>query len=385
MISTITNYSQNIDTLFPVPGQDNDSQGFRDNFANIKQSLNIAATEINNLSLNTTQIVQKTVIVQGTTNGAQGSAINVSSATIRLNQDELHPERSKPAMSITGTSYLSVGNDPVGSDVSITGITGGTNPSFTVDQPDLIKIGSTFKFSDSDPTTYTVTDVNGTTVYTNSAFVPSELSVSTGTSIRMHSGKIAGSIFRDHTPPTTPLGKPGDEKGAMVITSSSVHIAHSDYDGQSPIWSKLNNSLENQQLTIVNPTTVYSDAVPNTICDLNQSARFLSNLPSSDLGVQFTNLPPIPYQVETSFIVLSPTYKIKSIWVDGAGPSARDFLVYTTATDSGGTTVINQAPASQARKYTITLISVTSGSVTVLVERMNFEAHSSNPSAWDNV
>ena len=39
----------NIDQNYPVAGQDNDSQGFRDNFQNIKTALNTAKTEITTL------------------------------------------------------------------------------------------------------------------------------------------------------------------------------------------------------------------------------------------------------------------------------------------------------------------------------------------------
>lgn len=40
---------QNIDGAYPVAGQDNDSQGFRDNFTNIKTNFAYAATEITDL------------------------------------------------------------------------------------------------------------------------------------------------------------------------------------------------------------------------------------------------------------------------------------------------------------------------------------------------
>lgn len=39
----------NIDGTYPIAGQDNDSQGFRDNFTNIKTNLNYAAAEITDL------------------------------------------------------------------------------------------------------------------------------------------------------------------------------------------------------------------------------------------------------------------------------------------------------------------------------------------------
>lgn len=49
MASDISKYSQNIDTNFPVKGQDNPSQGFRDNFAQIRLALDTAANEISSV------------------------------------------------------------------------------------------------------------------------------------------------------------------------------------------------------------------------------------------------------------------------------------------------------------------------------------------------
>src|SRR6056300_243237 len=46
------NYT-NIDENYPVAGQDNDSQGFRDNFQNIETALNTASTEITTLQNDT--------------------------------------------------------------------------------------------------------------------------------------------------------------------------------------------------------------------------------------------------------------------------------------------------------------------------------------------
>jgi hypothetical protein len=50
MASTIN--PNNIDILYPIAGQDNDTQGFRDNFRNIKNNLSTAATEISALQAN---------------------------------------------------------------------------------------------------------------------------------------------------------------------------------------------------------------------------------------------------------------------------------------------------------------------------------------------
>lgn len=56
MTSTVTDDSNNINTNYPIPGVDNDTQGFRDNFANIKNSLATAADEITALQLNSVTV-----------------------------------------------------------------------------------------------------------------------------------------------------------------------------------------------------------------------------------------------------------------------------------------------------------------------------------------
>ena len=45
--------SASINALYPVAGQDNDSQGFRDNFSTIKSNFTAAKAEIETLQTNT--------------------------------------------------------------------------------------------------------------------------------------------------------------------------------------------------------------------------------------------------------------------------------------------------------------------------------------------
>jgi|APCry1669189534_1035231.scaffolds.fasta_scaffold01274_10 hypothetical protein len=51
MTSTVTQYSSLIDETFPIAGQANDTQGFRDNFAAIKNAFTSTSNEINNLQI----------------------------------------------------------------------------------------------------------------------------------------------------------------------------------------------------------------------------------------------------------------------------------------------------------------------------------------------
>jgi hypothetical protein len=84
MASTITNYSINIDTTFPVPGQDNDTQGFRDNFIAIKNSFDNAAFEITDMQVTNIGIINKlnTFTAPSTLNASIATATILNSVTI---------------------------------------------------------------------------------------------------------------------------------------------------------------------------------------------------------------------------------------------------------------------------------------------------------------
>lgn len=58
MVSTTSNYISKIQQNYPAAGEDNDSQGFRDNFKNIALALNSANTDINTLHLGSVSLIK---------------------------------------------------------------------------------------------------------------------------------------------------------------------------------------------------------------------------------------------------------------------------------------------------------------------------------------
>lgn len=84
MASTITNYSLSINTQYPVPGQDNDTQGFRDNFGRIQQSLTVAAEEITDLQVTNIGIINKLNTITNPVNfdGEYITATNIASVSL---------------------------------------------------------------------------------------------------------------------------------------------------------------------------------------------------------------------------------------------------------------------------------------------------------------
>jgi len=76
-MSTINTNS--IDANYPIPGQNNSTQGFRNNFASIKQNLDIAGSEITELQTNT---VLKSPLANSSVNNNMGNTL-ISNASIQ--------------------------------------------------------------------------------------------------------------------------------------------------------------------------------------------------------------------------------------------------------------------------------------------------------------
>jgi hypothetical protein len=71
--------TNSIDTNYPVPGQNNSSQGFRDNFTGIKINLNAAAEEISDIQ---TKAVVKSALVGTSLNNDMANTL-ISNASVR--------------------------------------------------------------------------------------------------------------------------------------------------------------------------------------------------------------------------------------------------------------------------------------------------------------
>jgi hypothetical protein len=72
MTSTVTDVSSLIDSSFPVPGADNDTQGFRDNFGNIQTALSRAAAEITDLQIINSALISLASSAPTTAQGKDG-------------------------------------------------------------------------------------------------------------------------------------------------------------------------------------------------------------------------------------------------------------------------------------------------------------------------
>ena len=94
-----------LDTAFPVPGQDNDSQGFRDNFTVIDDNFTSTKARLEDLEANAVRIDSTGTGTYATTNVFEDLS---SGGTARLKKPTLQAQREvvKSYSSVTGTQII---------------------------------------------------------------------------------------------------------------------------------------------------------------------------------------------------------------------------------------------------------------------------------------
>lgn len=78
-MSTIN--TNGLDVNYPIPGQNNSTQGFRNNFTNIKQNLTIAANEITDLQ---NKVVLKSALANSTLNNDMANTLIANASTLQF-------------------------------------------------------------------------------------------------------------------------------------------------------------------------------------------------------------------------------------------------------------------------------------------------------------
>lgn len=163
----------NIDATYPVAGQDNDSQGFRDNFSQIKTQLTTASTEITSLqankastnattSFNGHDVGQANLIDWSQKVNALGT---VTSAAINLNSGNV------VTLTTGGATTFSFSNFPTEDDgatnvaTKIKVVMTRAADSHTISFPAAVKMPYTMKDGTDDSTAYSFPARAGTFVF----------------------------------------------------------------------------------------------------------------------------------------------------------------------------------------------------------------------------
>lgn len=125
MASTSTTFIGNINVTFPVAGQDNDTQGFRDNYSNIKNGLLALAGEVTTLQSDSAYITQTNNFQQNIIQNASLQSVSSVIGTHVLgaiggNQTVDYTEGNFQRWNITSATNFSFTNWPVDANSNYT-------------------------------------------------------------------------------------------------------------------------------------------------------------------------------------------------------------------------------------------------------------------------
>jgi len=230
--------SNNVDGTFPIAGQDNDSQGFRDNFTNIKTNFTNAKTELEDLQ---SKVVLKSALT-GTTLANSGGGSILSDFAI---QDFSETRTALGSLSGTTTvNYTTGGYQTVTTTGSITLAftnfsASGTlsrvrveitvaSVAHTVTLPSACTIGvDTLQGQLSNVITF---DRTGT-------YILEFTTDDSGTTIAVND--LTRSRAKIDVRTAAAVGQVGDIAGMISNDATNLYVCTGTYDGSTVIWKKL--------------------------------------------------------------------------------------------------------------------------------------------------
>ena len=235
--------SNNIDGTYPIAGQDNDSQGYRDNFTNIKTNFTNAKSEIEDLQ---SKAILKSALSGTSLDNSGGGAVitnfqtqdmsetrlakGTTSGTVTLNYAEgsYQTVTSSGSISIAFSNFSASGTvSKVRLEVTI------ANVAHTVTLPSSVTLGAD-TLAGIVPSTKVITfDATGTYILEFSTDdAGTTVAVNDLSRNRTQQDIRSISTSTDH-------GQSGDVAGMMVVDSTNVYVCTGTYDGSTVIWKKL--------------------------------------------------------------------------------------------------------------------------------------------------
>lgn len=257
-----------IKTNYPVPGVNNDSQGFRDNFTSIKNNLDSASTEITDLQ---NKVIVKSALNNSSLNNDMANTL-ISNALVKSFRASTYNLGTNITTSGSDIKLINVSQG----DVQYGTITGNTTINFGAWAPTgtqsnvqlILTIANSqavIKFPDTtvDSTGNIVAGLglsartlenyssNGSpspsSVYTNNVSIPNgvvklQYMISTencGTTLEIQPINRNQKANQITTRTPTGIGAVGDKAGTICSDGTFLYLCMGEYDGSTVIWKKI--------------------------------------------------------------------------------------------------------------------------------------------------
>ena len=241
-----------INTNYPVPGQNNSSQGFRDNFSQIRNNLNTAANEITDLqnkavlktALNNTVLnndMANTLISNASTSGFRATTYNLGNAlsgTVLVDVNRADVQYG----SVIGDLNLQFGGwAPTNTESNVVLRLTVANTDAVISLPEAC-VSSNNNFGVTLLENYQ--DVNGTATLTAPSNVEileytfSTIDCGNTVTVTPNNRPQQATQIVTRTPP--PTGLPGDVAGTVSVDANYIYVCTSDFD--STLYNKVVNN-----------------------------------------------------------------------------------------------------------------------------------------------
>lgn len=308
-----------IDQDFPVAGQDNESQGFRDNFTAIKDFLTYTKGELDSLTENTVKLGVKNQFTQDASIETV-KLVGTSEATIRSGQAIVLP--SGQEVNHSAGSYHSLVLS-VSTTLDITGFPApadnedGRFAKLRVDAV-LSSFSTTTAGSFVTGSTYTITTV-GTTDFTAIGAISNTVGVTfvaTGAGSGTGEAKQARTLSFVNNAAGGSIKYQGNWPATLFVTSevNPVVVEFWSYDGGTTIYAQYlgtygeTNRIDRLESISVNGSAILGDAPTDKI-----TFKGIPKLPSID-GVTLSGI-----TGETGMMVFNSTTKRIQVYVPDTG------------------------------------------------------------------
>jgi hypothetical protein len=229
----------NIDTTYPVAGQDNDSQGFRDNFTNIKTALDTAKTEISDLE--SKAILKSALTGESLNNDGAGAVLEdfelkdisetriakgSTSGTVTFDYEE----GSYQTLTTSGSVTFAFSNFPAAGKVGTIRVEiNVADVAHTITLPSAVDIGQD-QLIGSNGARVITPDRTGVHIF---EFVTDDA----GSSIAVIDCLRNNRAIEVRT--ATATGQAGDAAGDICADATNLYVCTASYDGSTAVWKKL--------------------------------------------------------------------------------------------------------------------------------------------------
>jgi len=232
--------ANNIDGTFPIAGQDNDSQAFRDNFTNIKTNFSNAKTEIEDLQ---SKVILKSALTSTTLDNSGSGALlkdfelrdvsetrvakGTTSGTVTLS----YTEGGYQTATTSGSVTLAFSNFPASGklgrvrfELTVASV------AHTLTLPAAVSLGANSLHGIVPATKVITFDATGTYIF---EFTTDD----SGTTVAVNDLTRGRTKVDVRTPVNS--GQSGDVAGMMVVDGSYIYVCTGTHDGSTVIWKRV--------------------------------------------------------------------------------------------------------------------------------------------------